>query len=222
LGFAAVGLILLYIVFRYNVFFALDSKDINTQGRNYAMALQQLTTGVYLCELCMIGLFAINVADSRAAIGPLVLMIIALVLTIVFHIIMRRTLKPRMTEISRDLMMQNMDASENRMEEGNMTDSSDNHYVNRDSMASTRYIASKNPKATGGSRSLVQRFISPAAVPVFAPHMSEPVPEYSDDVRREVSLESFCRPSSLPANFQKGILELVHRQPLPNCVDCPR
>jgi hypothetical protein len=46
-------------------------------------------TGVYISELCLIGLFAINTSP-----GPLVLMIIFLVFTALYHAMMRNALRP--------------------------------------------------------------------------------------------------------------------------------
>lgn len=48
-------------------------------------------TGVYLSEICLIGLFAINTAP-----GPIVLMAIFLGATIIYHVLMRQALKPLM------------------------------------------------------------------------------------------------------------------------------
>lgn len=92
LGFSAIGLSLIYLAFRYNFLYTYEV-DIDTRGMAYQRALQQLTTGVYLSELCLIGLFAIAVADQRAAVGPLAIEIVLLVITILFHLTYRRSLK---------------------------------------------------------------------------------------------------------------------------------
>jgi len=65
------------------------SNNIDTQGQAYGRALQQLMTGVYISEICLIGLFAINTAP-----GPIVLMVIFLVGTIIYHAMMRSALRP--------------------------------------------------------------------------------------------------------------------------------
>lgn len=88
MGFATVGFALVYLAVRYNTFFVL-SNNIDTQGVAYARGMQQLMTGVYLAEVCLIGLFAINTAP-----GPIILMAIFLGITAVYHAIMRRALKP--------------------------------------------------------------------------------------------------------------------------------
>jgi len=48
-------------------------------------------TGVYISEVCLIGLFAINTAP-----GPLVLMIVYLIATAIYHAMMRNALRPLM------------------------------------------------------------------------------------------------------------------------------
>ena len=91
LGFATVAFSTLYLVFRYNLFYVL-STSIDTQGRAYAKALQQLTVGIYTTEFCLIGLFSISVRRHGASAGPLVCMVVFTVLTIVYHRIMHKEL----------------------------------------------------------------------------------------------------------------------------------
>jgi calcium permeable stress-gated cation channel len=90
LGFATIGFFLIYLAVRYNSFYVLTN-NIDTKGAAYAKALQQLMTGVYLSEICLIGLFAINAAP-----GPIVLMAVFLGATIFYHILMRQASKPLM------------------------------------------------------------------------------------------------------------------------------
>ena len=54
-------------------------------------------TGVYLSEVCLIGLFAINTAP-----GPIVLMAVFIVFTIIYHVTMRHALKPLMDYLPDD------------------------------------------------------------------------------------------------------------------------
>jgi hypothetical protein len=89
LGFATVGFVLLYLAFRYNAFFTLGT-DVSTHGASYTRALLQLTTGIYISELCLIGLFGIGIGDTLNSIGPLVLMAVFLVATIVWQIWLMR------------------------------------------------------------------------------------------------------------------------------------
>ena len=65
------------------------TNNIDTKGAAYGRALQQLMTGVYISEVCLIGLFAIN-----TSIGPIVLMAVFLVFTALYHALMRHALLP--------------------------------------------------------------------------------------------------------------------------------
>lgn len=91
LGFATVGFTLIYLGFRYNALFTLGT-TVSTNGESYARALQQLTVGVYLSEICLIGLLAIGSANNTQAIGPLVILVVLLAATIVAHVFMNRNL----------------------------------------------------------------------------------------------------------------------------------
>jgi hypothetical protein len=85
LGFATVGFSLLYIAFRYNFLYVYET-DIDTKGAAYQKAMKQLLTGCYLSEICLIGLFAISTANNKQAAGPLAIMCLLLLVTIIFHI----------------------------------------------------------------------------------------------------------------------------------------
>lgn len=92
LGFSTVGFTLIYFGFRYNMLFTLGTQ-VSTRGQCYARALQQLTTGVYLSEICLIGLYAIGVGNTNQAIGPLVIMCVILAGTIVWQVLLQRHIK---------------------------------------------------------------------------------------------------------------------------------
>lgn len=97
LGFATIGIGFIYMAFRYNVMFVF-SLDIDTNGRCYPRALMQLMVGVYLAELLLIGLFLVNVA-----IGPMVLMIIYTVFTILYHMSLTSALGPLFVYLPKNL-----------------------------------------------------------------------------------------------------------------------
>ncbi|KAI0014334.1 DUF221-domain-containing protein [Xylariaceae sp. FL0662B] len=97
LGFATIGLSLFYVAWRYNVFFVTDT-NIDTRGLIYPRALKQLFAGIYIAELCMVGLFAASVA-----IGPLVLMIAFLIFTALFHMSMNSAIDPLLYNLPRTL-----------------------------------------------------------------------------------------------------------------------
>ena len=88
LGFAAVGLYLFYISYRYQLLYAIQVK-VEPRGACYSNALQHLMVGVYLAELSLIGLFGI-----KSAAGPAAMMTVLLILTIIYHIFVNRYLSP--------------------------------------------------------------------------------------------------------------------------------
>lgn len=97
LGFAFVGLYLVYQAYRYNLLYVYDLR-IDTKGLVYPRALQHLMTGIYLAVVCMIGLFAI-----RGAVGPVVIMVMYLILTVLAHISLNEAMAPLMTFLPRSL-----------------------------------------------------------------------------------------------------------------------
>ncbi|MCJ1314235.1 hypothetical protein MMC25_007915 [Agyrium rufum] len=88
LGFATIGLYLIYLAYRYNLLFVFNT-NIDTKGLVYPRALQQTTTGIYLATFCMIGLFGIS-----KAFGPLVLMVVFAIFQILYHISMNAAFDP--------------------------------------------------------------------------------------------------------------------------------
>ncbi|KAL1593300.1 hypothetical protein SLS60_010908 [Paraconiothyrium brasiliense] len=103
LGFATVGLALIYIAYKYNMLYVF-STNIDTKGACYARAMQQLLVGVYLAEFCLLGLFAINIGNSAVAVGPVVLQVILIIVTIVFHIALKRKLYPLVSKLPMNLL----------------------------------------------------------------------------------------------------------------------
>ncbi|KAL8774473.1 MAG: hypothetical protein Q9209_000846 [Squamulea sp. 1 TL-2023] len=97
LGFATIGLYLIYLAYRYNLLFVVDSQ-IDTKGLVYPRALQQTTTGAYLAIICLIGLFGI-----QAAPGPIVLMVVFLIFVILFHISLNGALEPLLIYLPKSL-----------------------------------------------------------------------------------------------------------------------
>ncbi|KAJ5179325.1 hypothetical protein N7492_002535 [Penicillium capsulatum] len=97
LGFACFGLYLVYQAYRYNFLFVYDI-EIDTKGLVYPRALQHLLTGLYLAEVCMIGLFAI-----RGAVGPVVIMVLFAIGNILAHLSLNEALAPLNTFLPRSL-----------------------------------------------------------------------------------------------------------------------
>ncbi|KIW34967.1 uncharacterized protein PV07_01696 [Cladophialophora immunda] len=88
LGFAAIGLFLFYLSYRYNLLYVIQVKT-ETRGESYTRSLQHLMTGVYLAELCLIGLFGI-----KKAAGPSTLITVLLVVTALYHMTVNQYLSP--------------------------------------------------------------------------------------------------------------------------------
>jgi calcium permeable stress-gated cation channel len=88
---------LFYLAYRYNILFVTDN-TIDTKGLIYPRALQHIMTGVYLSEVCMIGLFGVALSY-----GPLVLMVIFLVFTVLFHMSMNSALDPLLYNLPKSL-----------------------------------------------------------------------------------------------------------------------
>lgn len=88
IGFAAIGVSMFYLSYRYSLLYVRQTK-IDTKGEAYKRALQQMPTGIYLAELCLIGLFG-----ARKAAVQTTLTIILLVLTAVANFLLDRMLQP--------------------------------------------------------------------------------------------------------------------------------
>jgi len=97
LGFGAIGLGLFWLAWRYNILFVTDS-NVDTRGLIYPRALKQLLVGVYIAEICMLGLFA-----ASAAFGPMALMIVFLIFTVLFNLTMNSALAPLLANLPRSL-----------------------------------------------------------------------------------------------------------------------
>ena len=100
LGFATIGLYLIYLAYRYNLLFVYNV-NIDTKGLVYPRALQQTTTGIYLAILCLIGLFAVSQSW-----GPLILMVIYLVFAALFHISLNQAIDPLLQSLPKSLQVE--------------------------------------------------------------------------------------------------------------------
>ncbi|KAL5338571.1 hypothetical protein BJX70DRAFT_398518 [Aspergillus crustosus] len=102
LGFATIGLYLFYFAYRYNLLYV-SNANIDTQGKNFARALQHITVGCYLLVVCLIGLFAISTGAKTIALGPLILMIILLITMIIYHFSLNQALDPLINYLPKNL-----------------------------------------------------------------------------------------------------------------------
>ncbi|KAF3938079.1 hypothetical protein ABW19_dt0205002 [Dactylella cylindrospora] len=121
LGFAAIGISLFYLAYKHNLLFVYDN-SIDTKGMVYPRALYQTLTGVYLAEICMVGLFILGTTP-----GPLVLAIILLVLTVLFQIALTNAFGPMLEPLPRNLQIgdntpETAAAAENGEKSGDVSD----------------------------------------------------------------------------------------------------
>ncbi|KAI9643705.1 hypothetical protein NHQ30_008328 [Ciborinia camelliae] len=100
--FALLGLYLIYLVSKYNLLYTYSS-EISTRGLLYPHALKQLLTGVYLAEICLIGLFGL-----RSAFGPLLLMFGLTIFTSLIHISLNEALGPLLWNLPRTLAVEEL------------------------------------------------------------------------------------------------------------------
>lgn len=213
LGFATVGMGLIYGAYRYNMFFVYNT-NIDTRGASYAMALQQLTVGVYLAELCLIGLFAVRLGSSLWSSGPLLLTLLLLVVTVLYHYLMNKALGPLVTSLPHNLLAesevpydtsladaeagtprkhsQSADSSEPEQGQASTGDSQASHTQDTVAPAAINDISTLHkdrPKP-----SFFHRHFSPAgqsAADIAAslhPRFRRPVPPYPADVARKAYL----------------------------------
>nr|POE93111.1 uncharacterized protein rsn1 [Quercus suber] len=81
-------------LYRYNVLYVYQFR-IDTGGLLFPTAVNQLFTGIYILELCLIGYFFISTNNGKIVCLPqAIIMIVAMVLTIVYHWQLNSTFRP--------------------------------------------------------------------------------------------------------------------------------
>ncbi|CAK7567574.1 MAG: hypothetical protein SEPTF4163_005540 [Sporothrix epigloea] len=108
LAFACVGMCVIYHVYKYNLVYAYDA-DRDSKGLHYPRALLHLMIGLYMAEVCLIGLFSI-----QSAIGPVILMVIFLVFTLLVHISLSDAVSPLLYSLPRTLALEDQDLAAGR------------------------------------------------------------------------------------------------------------
>jgi hypothetical protein len=161
---------------------------IDTKGHCYTLSLQHMLTGVYIAELCLIGLFSL-----RGAFGPTILLGILFVITIIFNVLTNRHFAPLEQYLPADLALDG--SSDEDDEEAPLLSSAEEgqsdviqHEESRIHRISSAVRVS--PKVTGP----LAQFFEPH---IFASHKAmkqwlrdgdfdeDDVPEYSDeDIRK--------------------------------------
>ena len=93
--FVSITFCLFWVAYRHNYYFVQRNK-VDTHGLLFNNAISQLFAGIYVMEIALIGLFLL-VRDSQnnvACKSQAIIMIVALILTAVFHFTMEQHLMP--------------------------------------------------------------------------------------------------------------------------------
>ncbi|KAM6516516.1 hypothetical protein FALCPG4_014700 [Fusarium falciforme] len=98
--FACAGMTFVRIIYRYNILYVFDS-EMDSLGLFYPNALIHLIVGLYLAEICMIGLFAL-----KFAFPPMVMMLIFLIITGLVHLSLRDSISPLLTNLPQTLSLE--------------------------------------------------------------------------------------------------------------------
>ncbi|PWW76570.1 DUF221 domain-containing protein [Tuber magnatum] len=194
LGFAVVGLGLLYFAYRYNFLFVYNV-DVDTKGLVYPRALYQTLTGVYLAEVCLIGLFGI-----RKAVGPLVLQVAFLVFTILFQLSLSSAVEPLLK-----FLPKNLEKEEEGLlsVEGGANDADGAYEAEENSAGPAKNGASKAASYPGdaeGARAkpggFLARFMYPETYYSYT-HMRKVIPQDYPDIvyGPEVEKEAYLNPA---------------------------
>ncbi|KAH7305826.1 hypothetical protein B0I35DRAFT_443346 [Stachybotrys elegans] len=98
--FAAAGMAFMHIVWRYNLIYVYDS-DMDSMGLFYPRALKQLIVGLYIAEICLIGLFLLN-----GAFGPMILLALLLFTTALVHFTLGDAVAPLVQNLPQTLALE--------------------------------------------------------------------------------------------------------------------
>jgi hypothetical protein len=97
------------IIFRYNILFVFDS-ELDSKGLFYPQALLHIIVGLYMAEICMIGLFAL-----KFAFGPMLLMLIFFVFTGLVHFSLSEAIAPLLQNLPQTLALEEQLQEEEKM-----------------------------------------------------------------------------------------------------------
>ena len=185
LGFATIGLYLIYLAYRYNLLFVFNA-NIDTKGLVYPRALQQTTTGVYLAIICLIGLFAI-----RTAIGPLILMIIYLIFAVLFHFSLNSAIDPLLMSLPKSLQVE--EESLLALEDGN---------TNGDQMSHGKgtHVTSTDKKVGGSSDSPINEGANLGPAPHKKPNF----------ITKFLSPQTYCDYHTMRRLVPRGFAEITY------------
>ena len=187
--------------------YTFDALPINTNGRSFAKAMNQLTTGVYLSEVCLIGLFAIATATASLAAAPLGLMIAFLIITAIFHFLLNRTIKSIEKNLARDTIA-----------------SKDVEMLDEAPKNENGHTAAGAPSSTAVNKkpvSFLVRLLRPPPLPVFDAYLSTPTPEYTAEERRLAYLSPSIVSPTPVVWIARDSMGISHREKLETSQSVP-
>lgn len=193
--FAGIGMWFFYFAYRYNLLFVYDI-NIDTKGLVYPRALQQLFVGLYIAEVCLIGLFAIQLG-SEGALGPFILMIVLLIFTFLYHASLNAALDPLLKYLPKSLQEEErrLLAAESDLPPEERADAPTNGY---EKAGATENGAGKDLRVPHEKPSMLKKFLRPDVYTDY-PTMRRMVPRYFADpdalYAPEVERDAFFHPS---------------------------
>jgi hypothetical protein len=129
LPFVSFAFVLYWVAYRYNVL-CVYCYDYESGGRFFVAVLNQLFTGLYVMEVCLIGHFFVTVGDegSPTCVPQGIAMIVVLALTAAYQVFMNRTFKslteylPVCGDVYRDVLATNRSGNEDHYDQGKRSD----------------------------------------------------------------------------------------------------
>ncbi|GFP54268.1 uncharacterized protein RSN1 [Trichoderma asperellum] len=109
LVFCAGGMAFMGLVWKYNLIYVFDTST-DSKGLFYPRALQQLIIGLYLAQICLIGLLILN-----KAYGPMGLVIALLLFTGLIHFLLRDAISRLMWNLPQTLALEEQIQEEEKM-----------------------------------------------------------------------------------------------------------
>lgn len=98
--FACAGMSFVRLIYKYNVMYVFDS-EMDSKGLFYPQALLHLIVGLYMAEICLVGLFALKFAFPQ-----MVLMLIFFVFTGLVHFVLSDAIWPLLQNLPQTLPME--------------------------------------------------------------------------------------------------------------------
>ncbi|KPM42979.1 Uncharacterized protein RSN1 [Neonectria ditissima] len=100
LMFACAGMAFVGMIYRYNILYVFDS-ELDSKGLFYPRALLHIIVGLYMAQICLVGLFAL-----KLAFGPMVMMLMFFVFTGLVHLSLSDAITPLLQNLPQTLALE--------------------------------------------------------------------------------------------------------------------